>query len=203
MALDLGCGSGPHRRVCERAGFQWVGVDYADSAAPILGDAHSVPFADDSFEFVLSIAVLEHIRYPFVMLQEVYRVLKPGGTLIGTVAFLEPFHAQSYYHHSDLGILNLIAHSGLSTSEIAPHRDWMVLTAQARMGLFPRMPPRLADLAILPTEALHRLWWRLGRTREPRATEALRLRTMAGAFTFIAVKPARAGEISVGSDNSN
>jgi SAM-dependent methyltransferase len=188
MALDLGCGMGIHRSVCQRAGFQWVGLDYAEAGAPILGDGHALPFVDESFDFILTIAVLEHIRYPFVMFQEVQRVLKPGGKLIGTVAFLEPFHGHSYYHHTDLGTLNLLAHSGLSTEEIAPHKDWMVLTAQARMGLFPRMPPKLAHLAVLPIDLLHRLWWRLGRLVDPRATENLRLRTTTGAFTFVAVK---------------
>ena len=136
IALDLGCGTGPHRAVCERAGFQWVGLDCAERV-PIWEDGHALPFADDSFEFVFTIAVLEHIRYPFVVLQEVNGVRKPGGTLIGTVAFLEPFHAQSFYHHCDLGTLNLLAHSGLSALEVAPHADWTARTAHARVGLFP------------------------------------------------------------------
>lgn len=153
IALDLGCGTGPHRAVCERAGFQWVGLDCAERV-PIWEDGHALPFADDSFEFVFTIAVLEHIRYPFVVLQEVNGVRKPGGTLIGTVAFLEPFHAQSFYHHCDLGTLNLLAHSGLSALEVAPHADWTARTAHARVGLFPRMSPKLSRLVILPTDAL-------------------------------------------------
>ena len=189
MALDLGCGTGLHRAVCERAGFQWVGLDYAADGAPIWGDGHALPFADDCFDFVLTIAVLEHIRYPFIMLHDAYRVLKPGGKLIGTVAFLEPFHARSYYHHSDLGIMNTLVQAGFRIEEIAPHKDWTVLTAQATLGLFPSMPSLLARLIVAPVQGLHRLWWRVGRIANPRATEDLRLRTTTGAFTFVATKP--------------
>lgn len=64
LALDLGFGTGLHQTVCERADFQWVGVDYGELGAPIWGDAHALPFADDSINFILTIAVLGHIPIP-------------------------------------------------------------------------------------------------------------------------------------------
>lgn len=189
MVLDLGCGTGLHRAVCERAGFQWVGLDYGEVGAPIWGDAHALPFADDSFEFILTIAVFEHIQYPFVMIQEARRVLKPGGIMIGTVAFLEPFHARSYYHHTHLGTLNVLRYGGFDVEAVAPRRAWMALRAQASMGLFPKMPSLLSRLIVAPVDILHRLWWRAAALISPKASEAIRLRMTAGSFTFVATKP--------------
>ena len=72
FALDLGCGAGLHRSVCEHAGFTWIGLDYSASEAPILGDAHALPLNSESMEFVLSIAVLEHIEFPWLALRRCF-----------------------------------------------------------------------------------------------------------------------------------
>jgi SAM-dependent methyltransferase len=198
LALDLGCGGAVHRPVCEAAGFEYVGLDYESDSAQVLGDAHALPFADQSFGFVLSIAVLEHIRFPFVAMREAFRVLRPGALFIGTVAFLEPFHGNSYFHHSHLGVLTSLLEGGFEIDCIAPHADWNALTAQANMGLFPKMPGVLQRLLIWPLQVLHRLWWAAGRRITPEATEAVRIRNLTGAFSFVARRPAVDSNTSVG-----
>lgn len=45
-------------------------------------DAHYLPFEDGSFDSVLITEVLEHVYSPYRVLEEIYRVLKPGGKLI-------------------------------------------------------------------------------------------------------------------------
>jgi len=187
LMLDLGCGDAIHRSVGEFAGFEYVGLDYGHKA-PILGDAHSLPFQDNSFEFILSIAVLEHIRYPFVMMREVYRVLQPGGWFIGTVAFLEPYHLDSYYHHSHLGTLNSLQYAGFNVQRIAPGRNWNALRAQAFMTLFCRMPRSLIIALISPLQFIHKAWWRLRHLKNPDLNLNDPIRDATGVFTFIATK---------------
>lgn len=188
LALDLGCGSTLHRSICEAAGFKYIGLDYAAPEAPILGDAHALPFKNDSFEFILSIAVLEHIQYPFVMMNEVHRVLKPGGKFIGTVAFLEPFHGDSYYHHSHLGTYNMLRFSGFKIDAIAPSAEWSVLEAQASMGLFPRMPRFLSHALIKPVKFASRSWWWLAGLLGRDASLQKLTRNTTGVFSFVVTK---------------
>ena len=189
VALDLGCGSGLHRSVCERAGFNWVGVDYGHPHAPILGDGHALPFKSECVDFVLSIAVLEHLQHPAVAMKEVHRILKPGRLFIGTVAFLEPFHGDSYYHHTHLGTYNSLSSAGFLVDRVAANARWSGLQAQATMGgLFPRIPNWLGRVLVWPLELLHKLWWSIGRQIASGANETARLVGNTGSFEFIARK---------------
>ena len=191
IMLDLGCGNAVHRKICEHAGFEYVGFDYDFSNASLLGDAHALPFKNNSFEFVLSIAVIEHIRYPFVMMSEGYRVLKPGGKFIGTVAFLEPFHSNSFYHHTHLGLFNSLQFAGFNVKYIAPSTKWHVLVAQAIMSLYPKSPRWTSKLLVLPAYLVHRIWWKIGYlfAHLEKASEGNRILITTEAFSFIANKP--------------
>ncbi len=57
----------------------------------------SLPFDDDTFDGVLSFAVLEHVEDPFRVTEELVRVVKPGGRIIVDWPFLQPLHG--YPHH--------------------------------------------------------------------------------------------------------
>jgi SAM-dependent methyltransferase len=190
IALDLGCGAGMHRGVCEKLGYDWVGLDYTDAQAPILGDAHALPFASESFDFILSMAVLEHLQYPPVAMNEAWRVLKPGGSFVGTVAFLEPFHGNSYYHHTHLGTLNSLRTAGFEVTHVAPSMTWTVLKAQADMALFPKMPGWMMTALITPLHLAHRLWWAIGRLLGKTSDSTSIACRTTGMFAFVARKPA-------------
>lgn len=185
--LDLGCGPGIYRAICERAGFAYVGLDYDNAGAPLLGDAHALPFRDASFEFILSLNVLEHIRYPAVMLGEAFRVLRSGGIFLGSVSFQEPFHEISYQHHSHMAVWSGLRHANFDVLHIAP--GWDGLTAQAQMALFPGCPSAAIQLVTAPLRILHRIWWQMLAMLRPGWSELHRRQIAAGAFTFIARKP--------------
>jgi SAM-dependent methyltransferase len=186
LMLDLGAGGeGIHRPLAQRAGFLYVGVDYYWPTVDILGDAHALPFVDNTFDFVMAIAVWEHLRFPLLAIREVARVLKPGGRFIGTVAFLEPYHSNSYFHHSHLGTYNVLTFGGLDVIGLAASAEWSVLTAQASMTLFPGIPDAMSRALVWPLAQVHKAWWRVRRPGH----ELRRIRETTGAFEFVAHKP--------------
>ena len=188
LALDLGSGKvGVHKEVVETAGYIYVGFDYESPSADIIGDAHSLPFLDNSFDFVLSMAVLEHIKFPFIYSKEIYRVLKPNGTLIGSVAFLEGFHSHSYYHHTHYGTYNTLDSAGFNNITVAPNARWHVLKAQSSF-LFPKLPRRLSRLIIFPVYLFSRIWFVFLSLIKRKNMEGKRILSQSASFFFIARK---------------
>lgn len=89
--LDLGCGRGGvveliWRDVSLAAGLDPDASSLAQHRSPglpvIRGRGEHIPFAAESFDLVVSIWVLEHLRDPRVVFQEVRRVLRPGGHFV-------------------------------------------------------------------------------------------------------------------------
>ena len=137
--LDLGCGPRDQAVPIMSLGHNYVGIDYSSSHADILGDAHSLPFLGGSFDFVFSFAVLEHFHNPFLALQEIGRVLKPGGIMCGTVSQGEPFHS-SYFHHTVWGLLSVCIANRFEVARL--WACWDTLDGLADMGRYSR-PVRL------------------------------------------------------------
>ena len=104
LVLDCGAGSRPvyYENVVNYEIVPYVSTD-------VVGVAELLPFLPNSFDAVLSLQVLEHVKDPFACAREMLRVLKPGGTLVVAVPFLQPLHAypHHYYNMTSNGVLNL------------------------------------------------------------------------------------------------
>lgn len=92
--LELGCGGGSNLRWLSKrlpaatlTGVDILGEDDASIRLPprtqyqvVDLERGELPFAQEAFDAVLLIHVLEHLRRPLVIAREVHRVLRPGGT---------------------------------------------------------------------------------------------------------------------------
>jgi SAM-dependent methyltransferase len=106
--LDVGCGNGRHAFEAYRRGARVVAFDLdreelaavaglcgamrlegevppEAGSAPVSGDATVLPFADSSFDKVIAAEVFEHILDDQRAMNELARVLRPGGVLAVTV----------------------------------------------------------------------------------------------------------------------
>jgi uncharacterized protein YbaR (Trm112 family) len=79
---------------------------FPHSNADVCGDAHYLPFLDNSFDVVWLCAVLEHLRNPFRVATECHRVLKYDGFILVTTPFIQPLHGspQDYYRYTYFGL---------------------------------------------------------------------------------------------------
>lgn len=191
LALDLGCGHGIHREVVESLGYRYHGADFSGEAADDLVDAHALPYSADQYALVVSIALLEHLAQPLVALREVHRVLRPDGCFVGTVAFLEPFHDNSFFHFTHLGLWHALQFAGFSVETIMPIRGWHVARAQLEMGIGARLPGWFTRLVTQPFAWAVEFYALLAGFREPdslRHQRGLVLARHAGAFFFVAKK---------------
>jgi SAM-dependent methyltransferase len=89
--LDLGCGRGGVVELIWQDVKLAAGLDpdasslseHRASGMPILrGVGEGMPFVDESFDLIVCLWVLEHLRDPLVALREVGRVLRPGGHFV-------------------------------------------------------------------------------------------------------------------------
>jgi SAM-dependent methyltransferase len=117
LVLNIGSGNSP----CQVGVVNVDMMDYENVDA--VCDIHRLPFKDNSIDAVMSLAVLEHVREPAVVLKEVHRVLKPGGRVFSVIPFMQPFHASPHdyqrytlpgieYLHRDFDIVESGVFSG-------------------------------------------------------------------------------------------
>ncbi len=89
--LENGCGVGIYLQHLMPLAGSIIGLEYdkerareAHSQAPYLinGASEQLPFLTDSFDVILSHEVLEHVRDDHRSVEEMVRVLKPGGVIV-------------------------------------------------------------------------------------------------------------------------
>jgi len=100
----LEVGSGAHGLVFGFGGGFAVGVDplavdykrlfpkWQHNAQTVAAIGESIPFGDAAFDIVISDNVIDHAERPLAILDEIVRVLKPGGLLYFTVNVHHPIY---------------------------------------------------------------------------------------------------------------
>lgn len=75
----------------------YFGLDVEPGAnVMFVADAHRLPIADASLDGVIMVSVLEHLYDPVRAVEQMARVLKPGGVFFSYAPFYHPYHASPY-----------------------------------------------------------------------------------------------------------
>jgi ubiquinone/menaquinone biosynthesis C-methylase UbiE len=103
--LDLGCGLGGFLPSLHQIGFETFGADMDQDSLRYCHergftqcsevDCYRLPYPDDSFDWVTMFDVLEHIEDDAKVLNEVSRVLKPGGSVMISVPAYQFLYANN------------------------------------------------------------------------------------------------------------
>ena len=124
--LDVGCGAKPYAswmRYGNGGISEYIGLDIQPGAEVdvVVRPGESWPIADGSVDGVLLLQVLEHVVDRERMLEEIARVLRPGGMLLATIPFLYPVHdlPHDYSRFTAEGIAQIFSEK-FEVVELAP-----------------------------------------------------------------------------------
>lgn len=103
LACEIGCGD---RRLFSSI----INVDiYRSNAVDVLADAQNLPFRSNIFDCVFLVSVLEHVQKPWVVAQEISRILKTGGKVLVDSPFFLSYHSypEDYWRFTTAGYRQL------------------------------------------------------------------------------------------------
>ena len=103
--LEVGCGEGDFLVSAEAGGWQVAGIEFSPAACKIAqqrlkngrvtcGELRQASLASEQFDLCVVSDVIEHVRAPLEFLQEIHRVLKPGGTLFIATPSIDSWSAR-------------------------------------------------------------------------------------------------------------
>ena len=112
--LEIGCGWGRGLELLTKAADHYTGIDKNEELIQSLRQEYpqstfiqaNIPplsgLADNSFDYIVTFQVIEHIQNDELFIKEAFRVLKPGGTLLLTTVnrlfslTRNPWHVREY-----------------------------------------------------------------------------------------------------------
>lgn len=116
LYLDLGCGLRSH--VFENC--LYLEVYPSLTADLIVSPDCRYPIKDNSLDGIGSFAVLEHTRKPWLVAEEIYRMLKPGGFTYIDWPFLQPLHGypSHFFNATREGLTSLFGDVGFEIEDV-------------------------------------------------------------------------------------
>lgn len=166
--LDAGAGEGRYASYFPQQRYHGVDLAVGDdqwdyTGIDALADLARLPFPDSTFDAALNIVTLEHVPEPLAVLEEIARVLRPGGALLLVAPQQWEVHQapHDYYRYTRYGLAWLLDRAGFTQTRIEPIGGFFTLLARrliatlnycqggARWLLFPFVAAVAGPLALV------------------------------------------------------
>jgi SAM-dependent methyltransferase len=125
--LDAGAGEGQYARHFARQRYCAVDLAVGDGAwdysrLHTIADLAALPFRDRAFDAAVHIVTIEHLREPARALEEMARVLTPGGVLLIAAPHEWEVHQapHDYFRYTRYGLTYLLDRAGFEVRELRP-----------------------------------------------------------------------------------
>mgnify|MGYP003582699176 CR=1 FL=1 len=142
--MDLGCGSKPYKSLFNFDEYIGVDIDnnpghsHVNEDIEVYYNGKDLPFDDDSFDTIFCSEVFEHVFELEYLLEEIHRVLKPGGNILFTCPFTFPEHEQpnDYARYTSFALKYLLNKKGFSDVNVSKSGTMIETIGQMRILYF-------------------------------------------------------------------
>ncbi|MEH6649464.1 MAG: methyltransferase domain-containing protein [Motiliproteus sp.] len=131
---DLGAGESPYKDFFLQHADKYIGVDWVgsfhDTNADIVADLNKpLPIEQQVADTVVSLSVMEHLYEPQTMLNEAFRILKPGGRMVLQVPWQWWIHEApyDYFRYTPYGLKYLFGKAGFVDIEVEPQSGFFTM----------------------------------------------------------------------------
>ncbi len=126
MLLDCGCGDVPYYGIYKEKISDVYCIDWENTGTQQLhidqfvNLNERIQIESEKFDSILLSDVLEHIAEPELLINELYRILKPSGKLVVMVPFLYRLHEEphDYYRYTEYALKHLLEKAGFKIVKI-------------------------------------------------------------------------------------
>lgn len=132
-ALDIGCGTGNHTLWLAEQGLRVTGLDESRPMLEVAAaksadlpvewvhsDATELPFGEETFDLVVSVAAMEFIEQRRAVLREAMRLLRPGGRLVLGLLTRDSAWGELYRNEAETDPGSVFAKAHLFTEDELP-----------------------------------------------------------------------------------